>query len=107
MKTRITFLTLLACAVSAMAETPKLLWETSGLMSPESVVLDSARNEFFVSNMASHGNASTPGDGFISRISAEGKIIELKWITGLDNPKGLAIANGHLYVGDDKDLVEI
>jgi hypothetical protein len=25
----------------------------------------------------------------------------------LDNPKGLALANGRLYVGDDKDLVEI
>jgi hypothetical protein len=98
---------LVAAAVSASAQTPELVWETAGFDGPESVVFDAARGEFYVSNMGTHGNGQTPGDGFISRVSADGKILELKWVTGFDNPKGLALTGGRLYVGDDKDLTEI
>jgi len=96
----------LAAALSAAAA-PELLWETPGLVGPESVVFDAARNEFYVSNMGTHGKDATPGDGFISRLGADGKLLELKWVTGFDNPKGLALVGGRLYVGDDRDLVEI
>ncbi len=92
--------------VSAAAA-PELLWETTCLVGPESVVFDSARNEFYVSNMGTHGKDATPGDGLVSRVGADGKLLELKWVTGFDNPKGLALVGGKLYVGDDKDLVEI
>jgi hypothetical protein len=95
-----------AAALSAAAA-PELLWETPGFVGPESVVFDSARNEFYVSNMGTHGKDATPGDGFVSRVDAAGKLLELKWVTGFDNPKGLALVGGKLYVGDDKDLVEI
>ncbi|HEX2862544.1 MAG TPA: hypothetical protein VHN79_12935 [Lacunisphaera sp.] len=98
---------LVATAICAHAQGPELVWETSGFIGPESVVLDAERGEYYVSNMGTHGNGATPGDGFISRVGLDGKIVELKWVTGFDNPKGLALANGHLYVGDDKDLVEI
>src|SRR5690606_41616707 len=54
-----------------------------------------------------HGQGQTHADGFISRGSAEGEILDLRWVTGFDNPKGLAVANGRLSVGDDKDMVEI
>jgi len=96
----------LVAALSAAAA-PELLWETAGFVGPESVVFDAARNEFYVSNMGTHGKEATPGDGFISRVGADGKLLELKWVTGFDNPKGLALVGGRLYVGDDKDLVEI
>lgn len=94
-------------AARAFAQAPELVWETGGFIAPESAVFDTVRNQYYVSNMGTHGNGSTPGDGFISRVSADGKILDLKWVTGFDNPKGLALANGRLYVGDDKDLVEI
>ena len=100
-------LALVATALCARAQTPVLLWETPGFIGPESVVFDAGRNEFFVSNMGTHGKDAVVGDGFISRVSAEGKIIELKWVTGLDDPKGLALANGRLYVGDEPDMAEI
>lgn len=100
-------LVLVATAVCASARPPELLWETSGFIAPESVVFDSSRNEFYVSNLGTRGKDATPGDGFISRVGADGKIIELKWVTGFDNPKGLALSRGRLYVGDDKDLVEV
>src|SRR5262245_60480531 len=102
---------LLVAAVAAVgsihASAPELVWETPGFIGPESVVYDAARREYYVSNMGTHGSGQTPGDGFISRVGADGKLLELKWVTGFDNPKGLALANGHLFVGDDNDLVEI
>lgn len=101
---------LLSClflSVSAFAQSPVLVWETPGFIGPESVVFDAGRNEFYVSNMGTYGKGATPGDGFISRVSADGKIVELKWVTGLDDPKGLALANGRLYVGDEPAMAEI
>jgi hypothetical protein len=101
------FLLLIAVPASVHAAAPELLWETPGFIAPESVLYDANRQEFFVSNMGAHGSAAPAGDGFISRVAADGKLLELKWATGLDNPKGLALAKGKLYVGDDRDLVEI
>ena len=98
--------TVFAAALSAVAA-PELLWETTGLVGPESVVFDAARHEFYVSNMGTHGKDATPGDGFISRVGADGRLLELKWVVGFDNPKGLALVGDRLYVGDDKDLVEV
>jgi len=100
-------LALSVSSVCAFAQAPVLAWETAGFVGPESVVFDTVRQEYYVSNMGTFGQGATPGDGFISRLSVDGKIIELRWVTGFDNPKGLALANGRLYVGDDKDLVEI
>jgi len=86
---------------------PQLRWEATGFVAPESAVFDRERNVFYVSNMGSWGPGSTPGDGFVSRLSADGRVLDLRWVTGLDNPKGLALANGRLYVGDDAELVVI
>lgn len=107
MKIPVLALIVLAAALRAAAAAPELLWETAGFIGPESVVFDATRNEYYVSNMGTHGRDATPGDGFISRVDANGKIIEQKWVTGFDNPKGLALAGRWLYVGDDKDLVAI
>lgn len=107
MKTSLLLLLAATAVAPLSAQTPELAWETTGLVAPESAVFDAARGQFFVSNMGTHEKGGTPGDGFISRVGADGKLLELRWVTGLDNPKGLALANGRLYVGDDKDLVEI
>ena len=100
-------LALILSAAVSPAAAPQLVWETPGFVAPESAVYHTARQEIYVSNMGTHGKDSTPGDGYISRVSPSGKILEAKWITGFDNPKGLAIANGRLYAGDDNDLVEM
>jgi hypothetical protein len=106
MKIPVLTVTVLAAALVASAA-PELLWETTGLIGPESVVFDAARHQYYVSNMGTHGKDATPGDGFIARLDASGKLVEQKWVTGFDNPKGLALVGDKLYVGDDKDLVEI
>jgi hypothetical protein len=104
-------LVILAClsitAALGAAAAPELVWKTEGLVGPESVVLDRARGEYYVSNMGTFGEGSSGSDGFISRVSLDGKILELKWVTGFTDPKGLALANGRLYVGDDPGLAEV
>ena len=97
---------MVAFAVHANAA-PEIVWETAGFIGPESVAYDATRDVYYVSNMGTHGNGQTPDDGFISRVSAAGTILDLRWVSGFDNPKGLAVANDRLYVGDDKDMVEI
>jgi hypothetical protein len=86
---------------------PALVWEATGFVAPESAVFDATRSLFYVSNMGTWGEGATPGDGFVSRLSADGRILDLRWITGLQNPKGLALANGRLYAADDAELIEI
>jgi hypothetical protein len=94
-------------AVAPAPAAPALVWEATGFVAPESAVFDAARQLFYVSNMGSWGDGATRGDGFVSRVSADGRIVDLRWITGLQNPKGLALANGRLYAADDAELIEI
>ena len=98
---------LAATVPRAVAAAPEPLWETAGFSTPESVVFDRRRGVFYVSNIGTRGADAIPGDGFISRLDADGTLLDLEWITGLHNPKGLALANGRLYAGDDDALVEI
>jgi len=107
MKLPATLFCLTLVTALAAAETPQLVWETDGFVGPESIVLDAARGEYYVSNMGTFGEGATAEDGFISRVSLDGKILELKWVTGFADPKGLALANGRLYVGDDPGLAEV
>ena len=76
---------------------PTVLWETTGLKTPELALPVPAEGFAYVSNVA--GNPTDKdGNGFISKVSlADGKIIALEWAKGLDAPKGLALAGGKLY----------
>ncbi|MEE9552413.1 MAG: hypothetical protein V3V89_05145 [Gammaproteobacteria bacterium] len=47
------------------------------------------------------------GNGFISKVSLEGEILELEWVAGLNAPKGLAIYSNKLYTADIDALIEI
>jgi len=76
-----------------------------GFQTPESVLYDQDSDTYLVSNI--NGNALDADDnGFISKISPEGKVTDAKWIDGakdnikLNAPKGLAISGGILYVAD-------
>ncbi len=86
--------------VFGQSQSPQLLKKLEGFSHPESVV-KGADTILYVSNI---GNKE-PGDGFISKVSENGEIIKLKWITGLNDPKGLLLENDRLYVTDNKELV--
>lgn len=82
-------------------------WETQKeLRIPESIVYDESRNILYVSNINGK-SAERNGQGFISKVSLDGKIVVLKWVTGLNAPKGSAIYQDKLYVSDIDHVVEI
>lgn len=95
---------MLALAGPALAEDP--VWTLSGFTGPESVAMDPATGTIFVSNFGVDP-MKKDGDGFISTITADGKVDKLQWLTGLDAPKGMDFAGGKLYVADIDQLVEV
>ena len=75
------------------------LWETSGRFSaPESVCFDPVQGVLYISNF---------GGDHLSKLALDGSILERKWVTGLKNPTGMALAQGKLYVVERENLVEV
>ncbi len=88
---------------------PKLkpVWKTApDLMGPESVIYHPGSDALFVSNVNGSPDA-VDGNGFISQLSVDGKILNLHWIDKLNAPKGLALIGDYLYVADINELVVI
>jgi DNA-binding beta-propeller fold protein YncE len=76
------------------------VWRTDTvLLTPESVVYDKTRDVLFVSDMNMEPRVKD-GNGFISKLGTDGKIIELRWVEGLSSPKGLAVVGDTLYAAD-------
>lgn len=99
---------ILALGTSVATANPNLeeTWVLTGFDSPESVIQSDSDNSLFVSNVNGEGNAKD-GNGYISLISREGKVLNKNWVTGLNAPKGMAIKSGKLYVSDIDELVVI
>jgi len=70
-----------------------------GFSSPESVIIKD--ENLYLSNVGEKLEASVKdGDGFISKLSLDGKIKELKFIKKLNAPKGMGIIENTLYIAD-------
>ncbi|MGL1934238.1 MAG: hypothetical protein OCD01_04440 [Fibrobacterales bacterium] len=78
----------------------------TGFDTPESVIHDSERNLLYVSNVQGAPNEHD-GQGFISKVSLDGTMIDTTWVTGLNAPKGMVINQNTLYVSDITALVAI
>lgn len=93
----------LASMTAVAAE--RITVENVGLAGPESVVHDPVDDVYYVSNI-NGGIADKDGNGFISRIAPDGRVLALKWADGavagttLHAPKGLTIAGRTLYAAD-------
>lgn len=98
---------LLGVGLSSSAQSLTKIWTTTaGLKTPESALFDAKSNRIYVSNI--DGEPSTKdGNGFISVLDLDGKMNKLKWVTGLNAPKGQAIYEDNLYVADIDELVII
>lgn len=76
-----------------------------GLLTPESILYDPDQDVYFVANI---NGKSTEADlnGFISKVSPDGQVLDLKFVDGskkgswLNAPKGMAIHGDILYVAD-------
>ncbi|MDY0167068.1 MAG: hypothetical protein RBS80_11025 [Thermoguttaceae bacterium] len=94
-------------AMHVLAALP-VQWEVSeGLQAPESVYLDEPSGFLFVSNVGTGGATAKDGGGFISKLTPDGKMVEPKWVAGLNAPKGLRSHGGTLWVSDIDRLVGI
>lgn len=84
-----------------------LKWKTDTLLTTcESVLYDADDNVLFVSNI--EGDPSIKdGLGSVARVSLEGAILDARWVTGLNAPKGMGRVGGMLYVADIDQVVEI
>jgi hypothetical protein len=83
-------------------------WATEQVFqNPESVFFDSLRNVIYVSNIGEINKESRDGDGFISRLNLNGEVEDLRWITGLNDPKGMGMFGNILYVTDLNQVIEI
>lgn len=84
------------------------VWATDTVLrTPESAFYDRKREKLYVANINKVNKEIADGDGFISKVKLDGKIEKLDWITGLNDPKGMAIVGSTLYVSDLTQLVEI
>jgi hypothetical protein len=83
------------------------IWETDTILKvPESVLFDTKRDVLYVSNIEGDPSAKD-GGGFISRLSPQGKMLQLEWVKGLNSPKGLGVFKQQLYVADIDEVVII
>ena len=106
MKTSI-FVALLILAASANGQKLEKLWSTPNtLITPESVLNSNLYNVAFVSCMGEVRDTKN-GDGYIAQINLKGEIVNPKWVGGLNDPKGMAIWDGKLYVADMDELAVI
>src|SRR6185369_6353970 len=90
--------------VKPAAATP-IFRVTEGIATPESVLYDEGNDRYLVSNINGKPD-SVDNNGYITEISADGKVLKEKFIAGgvgkvkLDAPKGSGISGGVLYVTD-------
>lgn len=97
------FSTIIICSLgvfTAQAQKLELKWKTDTLLRvPESVLFDASKNVIYVSCIDGKPDEKD-GKGSIAKVSPDGKIEKLDWITGLDAPKGMGIYKTNLYVAD-------
>jgi DNA-binding beta-propeller fold protein YncE len=96
-----------AQAPPAGGPSPQPLWTLTGdFLAPESAYYDAGSNAVFVSSI--NGQIlEKDGNGYISRLSPDGKVVSAKWVTGLNAPKGLRSLGGTLWVSDIDEVVAI
>jgi sugar lactone lactonase YvrE len=93
---------------SAPPVTPAIpLWTiTEGMDSPESVYFDADSGFLFVSQIGGQA-AARDGNGRISKLTVDGKVVDAGWVKGLNAPKGLRSVRGTLYTADLDEIVGI
>ena len=95
-----------ACA--AVADPPPVpqlqqVWLSEGFEEPEGVALAPDGN-YFISSVRGEAGAKD-GDGYVSKVSPDGKVLEKYFAAKVNAPKGMAVKDGTLYVADVDEVV--
>lgn len=84
------------------------LWETDTMLKTcEGVRYDASKNSIYVSNIGGVPPDKKDGDGSMSIINDQGKILNQNWVTGCDAPKGIDFYDDKLYVADIDVILKI
>ena len=84
-------------SMEAQAPSLELVWKASGFLNPEGVAFQG--DTIFISSVAGEGSGKD-GEGWISRVSMSGEVLEERWVDGLNAPKGMAVRGEKLFVSD-------
>jgi sugar lactone lactonase YvrE len=83
-------------------------WESEGgFRIPETALYDPGTDMIYVSNFDRFAFAPGAGGQAISKLSPDGKLVDIAWAEGLSNPTGMAMKDGKLMAVERKALVEI
>jgi DNA-binding beta-propeller fold protein YncE len=74
-------------------------WRLEGLANPESAALSADGTFLYVTNVNGEP-AARDGNGFISRVGVDGRMLEREWMGGFNAPKGIARSGDTLFVAD-------
>jgi sugar phosphate isomerase/epimerase len=74
---------------------------------PDQVTWHAPSKTWFVSNLGGGISLARDGYGWITRLNADGKVINPRWIDNLDAPSGMVLTDKLLYVCDRDGVYEI
>ena len=97
---KLALLALLLASITSHAKDP-IPVKITGLKSPESVVQDKD-GVIYISEIGEFGK---DGDGQISKVDKKGNVTV--FAKGMDDPKGITLMNGKLYVADKMRVLEV
>ncbi|WP_268846409.1 hypothetical protein [Flavobacterium aestivum] len=109
MKKSITYIVLLfTISQSSIAQhSLNRIWVTDSILPiPESVLYDD-KDHILYTSLMDGSPAERDGKGSIGKLTTDGKIINLNWISGLNAPKGMAKHKNTLFVADLTEIVII
>ena len=91
---------------NAQADSARPIASTAGFSAPEAVRYDPDQDVYFVSNWGTGDGEAIDNNGFISRLSPEGTVAQLRFIAGgtggatLHSPRGMTIVGDTLWIVD-------
>lgn len=104
---RLSFLSIVFLfALSSQAQRQiEKIWETdTTLTTPESVL---PVGDILYVSLIDGAPWEADGKGGVAKVDRNGKVIDAKWVTGLNAPKGMALVGNKLYVADITEVIVI
>ncbi len=77
----------------------ELVWTASGFEQPEGAAL-APDGGYFISNIGPGESGALDGNGYISKLNADGSVAAAKFAEGLHGPAGIVVHEGVLYAAD-------
>ncbi len=93
---------LLLLAPACPALEAKRLWEIEGLSQPRAASYDPQTRWIFISESSPTANGGR--EGWIAKADLSGRLTERRWLTGLEDPRGLCACGDSLFIADGKTV---